>query len=302
MSSLITKIDELADNYALARDNLQVHPQFAGLGEIREIPDNLKELIGAYNSAREDLLAERIQTDSILPEPLIPTYSGDGSSVDLREQNVRYIFMPKTSNYLTYGQGVDALVKACNKDKLSAQPQTSSGKPRPLTLRETFIARFTDSELWNEWVYTCLGIAYSKQNKDRFKLGIACEELANISANHSGAYLKADYSRLNWPELNRNNGDMFNQRLSKDQFKANNTWFTALEEDRELMNGIANKMYREFGQNKALGFWLLSQGHINEDQVKGVWVSNHNYSSNANGNGSLNLNSRFLRAAHLEMP
>jgi len=216
----------------------------------------------------------------------LPDVNGE-SSVDFRGQNVHYIKMPTAS----YGSALKNLRDACAEDKNSKQPLLD-GIPRPLTLKEIFIARIMQHELWDVFLDPIGGIAYSSQDKNMFKINQVCRELAGLSEGFDRSYLPIDYNGFNGVELDRRNA-LYDQLLTREQFLAPHpAWHVALEGDTDLMRAIADKVY--IGQRRrGLGFYLF--GNPQEDQLRHLFVDYIGYSSGAFGGGNLIYNCRFLR-------
>ena len=195
------------------------------------------------------------------------------SSVDFRGQNVHYIEMPTAS----YGSALKNLRDACAEDKNSKQPLLD-GIPRPLTLKESFIARIMQPELWNVYLDTLLGVAYSSQDKNKFKINQVCRELAGLSEGVDRSYLPIDYNGFNGIELDRRNA-LYNRLLTREQFLAPHpAWYAALEGDTDLMKAIADHVYTE-QRRSALGFVLCDAPQ--KDQLRHLCVDSIDNNSNA---------------------
>ena len=86
---------------------------------------------------------------------------------------------------------------------------------------------------------------------------------------------------------------IYDQLLSEREFLNNEGWYTALEEDKDLMKAIAKFRYKD--RDKALVFYLLDVTKV--DQLRAVYSSSSSNGSSANAYVSLDVNQRFLRVA-----
>jgi len=252
-----------------------------------------KRYTGRNIQVEQERTQIRMDTDKL---DLNREFCSDEGSHNFEGQNVRYIVLPTKS---TYGQSVDALVKACQDDRLSVQP-VAFGKQRPLSFLEIYIARKMNEDLWNTSFDTCMGIAYSKDDSNKFKVSPICKELIGIPNSHNTAGLPVVYNDFNGVELDRREGTFNALFTSRDQLMASQFYDVAFEENSAIKEYAAKKMFDDFKYRNAFGIWLLNS--VNEDQVRGVWVGNRDFSSDASGNVNLSSSSRFLRAAHLKTP
>jgi len=247
----------------------------------------LRYLIG---TRKEEVDKARRKVDVVNIEPnaepiKLPDVNSE-SSVDFRGQNVLYIKMPTAR----YGTALKNLRRACEEDKDSRQPLLD-GIPRPLTLKESFIARIMQPELWNVYLDTIVGIAYSAEDKNKFKINPICRELAGLSESFDGSYLPINYTGFNGVELDKREA-LYNKLLSREQFLAPHpAWYAALEGDIDLMRAIADHVYTE-SRRSVLRFYLYDNPQ--EDQLRHLFVNDSDYSG-AVGSYNLYNDCRFLR-------
>ncbi len=80
------RIEELADRYAAARDQLQAHPQFSDYATLQKIPPELQTFLEQYETARQGLLDEKIPVESIVPaRRKIPVYYSSAERIALSD-------------------------------------------------------------------------------------------------------------------------------------------------------------------------------------------------------------------------
>ena len=196
----------------------------------------------------------------------------------------KYILMPEAR---TYALGVEGLRQA--------------SVERPFTFKENLQARVEadesgDHQLFDTWLDSCTGIAY-KAGTTKFKLIPACAELIGINKDFSHSFLSVEYNTIAGVELDSSTGK-YNRLLTKAEILKHPAWHVLVEDDKTLLKAYTDIVFKAFAskyssRDELLGFYMRENTPTNE--LRAVFVHDLDYSSGANGSGSLNGSGRFLR-------
>ncbi len=230
-------------------------------------------------------------------------------------EKLEYKLMPVQA---TYAYGVYAL-RNSYKRKESEVPSLlryeRDGQKiiRPLSFKENLLARVDDFEtlknkdgsnktieerlrLFDTLLDSCTGIVYSSKNENDFMIVPVCKELITIPKNFSNEYLSVDYASLQGrgTRLKRSQAK-YDELLTESKVISHPAWIASVEEDITLLGTYTSIAFKHSSRSegKLMGFYLRNQ--IEKDQLRGLFVSDRNYNSNAGGS-NLYDGSSFLRA------
>jgi hypothetical protein len=195
--------------------------------------------------------------------------------------NIVYRF----TDYGNYAQGVQRLREA--------QERGEHVLDRPLTFGENLVGRLQDQDLFNNWLWSCTGIAY-KAGSSRFKIIHECDQLIDIEPNFNQGFIAVNYDDLagdNVIEFDRNDAT-YNGLLTRDQVLNHPAWQAAVGDDK-LLQDYTTEVFQRFNRSTAMGFWL--RNNIDTDQLRALCVDSIDDGSGAVGSG--NLSDRCARFA-----
>jgi hypothetical protein len=229
-------------------------------------------------------------------------------------------FMERTG---TYALGVQALRDSYNHGECPTHPMFTkddgSTIVRPLTFRETLKARVEDYEnthssdgterskddrlrLFQHWIDSSTGMAY-KARTTQFKVIPLCRPLVEIDAGVNDNFMNVDYGALAGTELD-SGAAKYNELLTREEVMGHEGWLAAVEGNRELLDEyskiVFEQLERKYSRNTGMRFGVLS--NTAEDQLRALYVSNFDYSSDAGGSNNLYNYGSFLRVAHADAP
>ncbi len=230
-----------------------------------------------------------------------------------------------------YGRGLAALREACLIDPNSAQPLFEN-QPRPLTPRESLIARVEDYnrlrnpdgsertaedrlKLFNKGFWTSTGMLYEYDGDmsvpmerrearipRRAKIQGVCLELLRLSPEVlTENYLDVDFDSFEGEELDLTSGIWY-QGLTRREVPEHEGWRKLVGDDEEgirILNNYADIVFGEvqrlFKEITAMGFWKRRE--IKTNELRAPWVNYLVSRSSAFGNNLLFSNAAFLRAS-----
>jgi len=179
---------------------------------------------------------------------------------------------------------------------------------RPLSLRETALARMNDYEtlrdvdgsvrsdedrlkLFNKWSFTCSGIAYHK-GSSKCKILPVSEVLVTIAEDYDHAFIPINYANVNGFEIDTSAGK-YNQALPLSEVLENAGWVESFELDRRALTDYAGLVFRLLKDpGKAMGFSV--GGNTNIDELR-PFVFGGLFNDSLAGDGILDYNARFVR-------
>ncbi|MDP3733682.1 MAG: hypothetical protein Q8R37_00470 [Nanoarchaeota archaeon] len=234
----------------------------------------------------------------------------NGLNGTFAEDFPHYQFLPEIN---TYPLGVHQLQQFCEQKKSTTHPTFTrvDGTTiyRPLTFKENMLARVEDywtlySEMGNVKVLyerlrlfhprldSCTGIVH-KADSPEFKIILQSPRLISINEDFNGGFIPIDYDALQGDgiiTLNINHG-VYNQRLTQHQVLRHPAWNIVVEEDKALLKEYSGIVFsRQEGKN--MSFTLRE--NVMEDQLRALFVSNLNNSSDAYDYINLINNSSLL--------
>ncbi len=184
---------------------------------------------------------------------------------------------------------------------------------RPLTFKENISARVEDFEtlqnpdgtertlderlrLFDSWLDSCTGIAYSAEQTADFKIIPVCRELITIPSGFNKEYIGVNYNSLEGIALKRSQAK-YNQSLTQSEVLEHHGWLAAVEEDKNLLQTYNSIVFANMAQSNgtAMGFYLRTQ--IQENQLRALFVYRSISISNAIGSDYLYNRASFLRVA-----
>jgi hypothetical protein len=219
----------------------------------------------------------------------------------------------------TYAAAIQHLQEQHQQGHLPAQPTiTINGRTyaRPLTLKETLIAKLTDFhtlhdtqgnersmddrlQLFNQWLHTCTGIAY-KAGTTKIKIKPVCNQLITIPPTHNQQGLYTPYEHVEGIELDTTQ-DTYRTHLPPEHIPNHHAWQAAIEGDTQLLKDYTEAVLIGLQHEDNLtnpdimGFRTLSDPQ--QDQVRVLVVLSLYGGSGAGGGNGLYDNSRFLRVS-----
>ena len=235
-----------------------------------------------------------------------------------RDVKLEYELMPGMG---TYAKGVHALQNSYLGKEAEVPSKLwyeNNGQKivRPLTFRENLQARVDDFEtlknkdgskrsmderlrFFNTGLDSCTGIAYFSKKKDDFMIIPVCKELITIPRDFDDKYIPINYTSLQGKGFSlKRSQAKYDQLLTESEVISHPAWITSVEEDIPLICAYTSILFNHILQgDKAMGFFLRNQ--IEKDQLRGLFVSSRNYSSDAYGDDYLSSGSVFLRATSL---
>ena len=185
---------------------------------------------------------------------------------------------------------------------------------RPLTFRENILARVEDFEtlknkdgstrtiedklkLFNVWLDSCMGVAYSSKSEDDFMIVPVCKELITIPKKFSNEYLLVDYVSLQGKGVSlKRSQAKYDTPLSESEVIAHPAWIASVEEDVTLLCTYASIFFNYVKSKEGKAMSFLVAGQSKKDQIRALLVDSLEADSNAIGYFGLNFNSSFLRA------
>ncbi len=185
---------------------------------------------------------------------------------------------------------------------------------RPLTCRENILARVEDFEtlknkdgstrtiedklkLFNVWLDSCMGVAYSSKSEDDFMIVPVCKELITIPKKFSNEYLLVDYVSLQGKGVSlKRSQAKYDTPLSESEVIAHPAWIASVEEDVTLLCTYASIFFNYVKSKEGKAMSFLVAGQSKKDQIRALLVDSLEADSNAIGYFGLNFNSSFLRA------
>ena len=226
-------------------------------------------------------------------------------------------FMPRTN---TYALGVDALKKACEKEKNIFHPQYTKADGRqiyrPLTLRENCAAMVWDYETLEKpdgslrtreerlrlftpsWKDSCTSVV-TNAGTTKFKVVPQSAGLITIAREFESTFLPVDYSSVQATELDSASG-LYNQLLPEGKVPEVEGWRQGVEEDVYLLKTLAHIVCTERKCDSAMGFWV--RPNTFQDEERALFIDNLSSNCNADGNDFLYNLGSFLRVAQVEVP
>ena len=263
-----------------------------------ESKSNLSEMGKPKRKGTIEVIKEIIRTPT--PIPVIP----NTSSFIARD----YV---EGSNYL---QALQALRTSYASRECPNQPTvTINGQTyvRPPTLYEVLKARVEDFNcktnpdgtprdgedplrFFKVWLDSCTGRHY-KRGTTKFKIIPVCPQLITLSAGPRADYLELPYADSVSDERDSSNGK-YGVNLSKSEVLEHSDWLFVTNENRALLGETFDIIKRACGGNdnwKGMAFYI-NQAPQN-DELRPLFVDNHNCHGNANGGSNLHGSSRFLR-------
>jgi len=230
-------------------------------------------------------------------------------------EKLEYELMPRQD---TYAEGVHTL-RNSYAEKEAEVPSylwydsVDQKIVRSLTFRENLQARVDDFEtlknkngstrtikerfrLFDTWLDSCTGIVYSSKNEDDFMIIPVCKELITIPKNFSNEYISMDYASLQdrGTRLKRSQAK-YNEFLTESEVISHPAWIASVEEDITLLSTYISIAFKHSSRSegKLMGFYLRNK--IEKDQLRSLFVGIRYDDSGANGGGSLDCGSVFLR-------
>ncbi len=184
---------------------------------------------------------------------------------------------------------------------------------RPLTFRENVLARVVDFEtlknkdgstrtmkkrlrLFNTWLNSCTGIAYSSKAEDDFMIVPVCKELITLPKNFNQSYIQIDYASLQGRGFSlKRSQAKYNELLTESEVISHPGWIASVEEDIHLLCTYTSILFNHlFRTDKAMVSFLKTQ--IEKDHLRALFVNFSSNFSNANGDYDLGGVISLLRA------
>ncbi len=233
-----------------------------------------------------------------------------------KEMKLEYEVMPRAG---TYAEGVHILRNSYVENESEVPSRLwyeCDGQKivRSLTFRENLLARVDDFEtlknkddkertikdrlrLFDTWLDSCTGIAYSSQDEGDFMIIPVCRELITIPEGFCDEEMQINYASLQGKGFSLKRSQVkWNQLLTESEVMSHPAWIASVEEDITLLCAYASIVFKHVSNKygKAMGFYLRNP--IEKDQLRSLCVSSRDRNSNADGNYNLGSNCVFSRA------
>ena len=188
---------------------------------------------------------------------------------------------------------------------------------RPLTLRETMIARLekyfggggNNLQLFNIYNDTCTATVHTVEDQSHVTIIPESRNLITLQQN-------VDFIQANQAELaketgvvyviNRDKkGQKYNQPLSETEVNKNEGWIFSAEEDTKTIEDYADLAYGLMAQRKrterkdttGMGFYLRLKNKITKNQLRARYIDELGDGSGASGNYDIYILVQFARVA-----